>query len=128
MFRSLTAVTSPYFLVIWSSVTPAITRFSFPPSLGRCKGVLTRDTIDSSITSITSGSGCGNDEPWFRSTADLARPGTACSRRDAEAGSEEPVDYWDGIETVVEEVGQQLSARIGAGGEGECIRQSDRTG
>src|SRR5579859_3247888 len=40
MLRSLTAVTSPYFLVMWSSVTPAIDRFSFPPSLGRCKGVL----------------------------------------------------------------------------------------
>src|SRR5438046_3000596 len=43
MLRSLTAVTSPYFLVMWSSVTPAIVRFSSPPSLGRCKGVLSRD-------------------------------------------------------------------------------------
>src|SRR3979490_453260 len=47
MLRSLTAVTSPYFLLMWSSVTPAIVRFSFPPSLGRCKGVLARAEIDS---------------------------------------------------------------------------------
>src|ERR1700681_4009419 len=43
MLRSFTAVTSPYFLVMWSSVTPAMIRFSSPPSLGRCKGVLPRD-------------------------------------------------------------------------------------
>src|SRR6266566_1291542 len=45
MLRSLTAVTSPYFLVMWSSVTPAIIRFSSPPSLGRCKGVLARPRL-----------------------------------------------------------------------------------
>src|SRR5205807_24150 len=63
MFRSLTAVTSPYFLEMWSSVTPAIFRFSFPPSLGRCKGVLTRATIDPSVASITRGALAGRGLP-----------------------------------------------------------------
>src|SRR5437764_11873887 len=72
MFRSLTAVTSPYFLLMWSSVTPAISRFSFPPSLGRCKGVLTRAEIDSSTNRIAAyerrchvfdGLSCGRPRP-----------------------------------------------------------------
>src|SRR5215467_1888129 len=37
MFRSLTAVTSPYFLVMWSSVTPAMDRFSSLPAWGGAK-------------------------------------------------------------------------------------------
>src|SRR2546425_913847 len=61
MLRSLTAVTSPYFLLMWSSVTPAIVRFSFPPSLGRCKGVLARAEIDSSTQSIA-GLGCVSND------------------------------------------------------------------
>src|SRR5919204_2546751 len=36
---SLTAVTSPNFLVTWSSSTPAIDQVLLPPSLGRCKGL-----------------------------------------------------------------------------------------
>src|SRR6266849_846762 len=61
MLRSLTAVTSPYFLLMWSSVTPAILRFSFPPSLGRCKGVLARAEIGPSTERIA-GLGCASND------------------------------------------------------------------
>jgi dolichyl-phosphate-mannose-protein mannosyltransferase len=70
-------VTSPYFLVMWSSVTPAIDRFSFPPSLGRCKGVLNSSPSE---TSNQKHSG-HRDRTSILDTPPEHRQSAACSTR-----------------------------------------------